>query len=89
MIAIIATLSVRPDRIEPFEARFLQLVAAVKAEEPGARMYQLVRSATDVGDYRVMEVYEDQAALDRHMGSEHFKAAGRDLQVFMTAPLKI
>ena len=46
MIALIATISVKPDKTGPFEAAAHALVAKVKANEPGAQMYQLVKAKT-------------------------------------------
>ena len=49
------------------------------AKEPGTIEYVLHRSSTDPNILYVTEVYEDQAALDAHMGSDHFKSFGGSL----------
>jgi len=76
MIAIIATFSVAEANAEAFEAVAAELVAATNANEPGVRLYTLVRNAKDPTEYRMMELYEDQAAIEAHTASEWYKAAG-------------
>ena len=41
------------------------------------------------GDYYVMELYADQAALDAHGKSEHFKAAGPKFAGLMAGPPEV
>jgi quinol monooxygenase YgiN len=89
MNGIIATLRVKPDRIEAFEARFDRLAIDVEANEPGNHLYQLCKSKTEAGVYKVMEIYEDQAAQDAHMAAPYFKAAGKDFKEMLSAPLEI
>ena len=89
MIAIIATLYVQPDKTSEFETRFLELVRQVKANEPDAQMYQLVKSREEAGVYKVMELYTDQAALDRHFQTEYFRAFGGEARGFMAGEPKI
>lgn len=78
MIAIIATFTVPEDKAEAFEAIAGELVAATNANEPGVKLYTLVRSAAEPTQYRMMELYENQAAIDAHMASEWFRAGGAE-----------
>jgi quinol monooxygenase YgiN len=89
MNGIIATLKVKPDQIAAFEARFDQLALDVESNEPGNHLYQLCKSRTEPGVYKVMEIYEDQAAQDAHLVAPYFKAAGRDFKEMLSAPLEI
>ncbi len=75
-IGVIATLKVQDGKGGEFETVFRDLMAQVKANEPGNLMYQVVKSRTDALTYVVMELYADQAALEAHGKSDHFKAAG-------------
>ncbi|MDO7842216.1 putative quinol monooxygenase [Sphingomonas immobilis] len=79
MIAIIASFTVPEDKAEAFEAIAGELVAATNANEPGVKLYTLARDKKDPTQYRMMELYEDQAAVDTHMASDWFKAAGPKL----------
>ncbi|MGA9796991.1 MAG: antibiotic biosynthesis monooxygenase family protein [Rhizomicrobium sp.] len=75
-IGVIATLKAAEGKGGELENAFRDLAAQVKANEPGNRMYQVFKSRKDADTYIVMEVYADQAALEAHGKSDHFKAAG-------------
>jgi quinol monooxygenase YgiN len=89
MIAIIATFTVAEANAEAFEAVANALVAATRANEPGVKLYTLVRNGKEPTQYRMMELYDDQAAVDSHMASEWFKAAGPKLGPLLDGRLKI
>ncbi len=77
MLAVIAKLNVADGKEAEFEEIMLGLAEQVRANEPGNHLYQLCKDGD--GNYVVMELYEDQAALDAHGASDHFKAAGPKL----------
>ena len=79
MIAVIATLRAKPDKAAEFERLFTQLAAQVRANEGGNIAYQLCRSRTEANTYKVLELYRDEAALEAHRASDHFRAAGPGL----------
>jgi quinol monooxygenase YgiN len=82
MLAIVATLKIKPGTEAEFEAVALALVAAVNADEPGCALYTLSRSATPE-TYVFMERYVDQAALDGHRVTAHYKELGAKMGPFM------
>jgi quinol monooxygenase YgiN len=77
MIGVIATLKIKEGESEAFEKGFLDLAKQVRANEPGNVAYQLTKSRTEPDTYKVLEIYKDQAALEAHGQSEHFKTGGR------------
>lgn len=77
-IGIIARLSIQAGKNEEFERIFNELQAAVRANEPGNNFYACHRTDDDT-TYVVMEQYKDQAALEAHRGSDHFKTIGAKL----------
>jgi quinol monooxygenase YgiN len=83
MIGVVAILKVQPDKAADFEKVFLDLSAKVKANEPGCLMYQLTKSKTEAGTYKVLELYASEDALKAHGGSDYFKAAGAAMGPFM------
>ena len=87
MIGVTAKLNVKPEAAEAFEAVFLDLMDAVKANEPGCLMYQLCKD--EEGNYVVLEMYESEEALAAHGQSEHFKAAGAGFKGKMGGPPEI
>ena len=77
MIAVVATLKVKDGASAEFEAVFRQLAGKVRADEPGNHFYQLAKARDEPNTYKVLELYEDQAALTAHGASEHFRDLGR------------
>ena len=77
-VGIIATLRVQPGKEEAFEGVFAELAAAVRANEPGNSYYRLFRTG-ETGIYKVLECYDNQAALDAHRASDHFRSIGARL----------
>jgi len=75
-IGVVATLKVAEGKNSEFESVFRGLASQVKANEPGNKLYQVCKSKSDSQTYVVMEIYADQAALEAHGKSDHFKAAG-------------
>jgi quinol monooxygenase YgiN len=85
MIGVVATLYVQPDKTAEFEKVFLDLAAKVKANEPGCLMYQLTKSKSEAGVYKVLELYASADALKHHGGTDYFKAAGAAMGPTMAA----
>jgi quinol monooxygenase YgiN len=78
-IGVLATLKVQQGKGAEFEAVFRELAGQVRANEPGNKLYQVFKSRKEENTYVVMEIYQDQAALETHGKSDHFKAAGPKL----------
>lgn len=76
MIGIIATLKVQEAKAAEFEGIFKELAEQVRANEPGNLFYQLTKSRTEPGTYKVLELYSDQDALTHHGQTDYFKAGG-------------
>ncbi len=89
MLGVIATITVQDGKAAEFEAAFAKMVAAVKANEPGNHMYALWKPQDGSHDYRVVEIYEDAAALEAHAKSDHFREGGRSLRDLVAAPPKV
>ena len=78
-IGVLATLKVQDGKTADFEAVFGELAGQVRANEPGNKLYQVFKSRKEANTYVVMEIYADQAALEAHGKSDHFRAAGPKL----------
>jgi (4S)-4-hydroxy-5-phosphonooxypentane-2,3-dione isomerase len=77
-VSLVARIEAKDGKADELITAFGALFAEV-AKEPGTIEYVLHRSSTDPNILYVTEVYEDQAALDAHMGSDHFKSFGGSL----------
>jgi quinol monooxygenase YgiN len=75
-IGIVATIKIKPGTNEAFEAVAKELMAAVREGEPGNKVYQFCKSRTEPTTYVVLELYVDQAAIEAHGKSEHFRTIG-------------
>ena len=75
-VGVVATIKIKPDTNEAFEAVACEMMAAVRANEPGNKLYQFCKSKTEPTTYVVMELYNDQAALEAHGKSDHFRSIG-------------
>jgi quinol monooxygenase YgiN len=73
-IGLIARVTVKPGAGPEFEAAFAEQAKGVRANEPGNKLYQLVRSRDDDTCYVVMELYDDEAALEAHRNAPHMAA---------------
>ena len=74
-IGVIATIRVLPGKEAEFEGVFAELAPAVAANEPGNSYYRLFRTA-EAGVYKVLECYDDPAAVEAHRASSHFREIG-------------
>ncbi len=87
MIALIARLNVAEGKGAEFEKAMLALASQVRANEPGNELYTLCKDAE--GNYLVMELYRDEAALAAHGQSAHFKASGASFKGLMAGAPQI
>ena len=79
MIGVVATLKIAEGKEAEFEQVAKDLMAKVKANEPGTLTYQLYKSKKDANTYIFMEQYANEEALKAHGQTEYFKAAGQKL----------
>ena len=86
MIGVTAKLNVKPEAAEEFEGVFLDLMDAVKANEPGCLIYQFAETTMAT---TVLELYESEEALAAHGQSDHFKAAGAGFKGKMGGPPEV
>jgi quinol monooxygenase YgiN len=68
-------MKVKPGMEKEFEREASNLVARVNAGEPACKLYTLCRGQTP-NTYVMLERYIDQAALDYHRSSGHYKEVG-------------
>ncbi len=82
-VGVLATIRIQAGKNAEFEAVAQEMMAAVRANEPGNKMYQFCKSKKEDTTYVVMELYADQAALEAHGQSNHFKTIGPKMGPFM------
>ena len=72
MIKIVAKMFVKPECVEDFKAQAKELVQKSAAEE-GNVSYTLNQSTSDPCALAFIEFWKDQAAIESHNASEHFR----------------
>lgn len=73
-IGVIARVTIVPGKGKEFEAAFAVQAKGVRANEPGNKLYQLVKSREDDNVYVVMELYDSDADLEAHRSAAHMVA---------------
>lgn len=81
MIVQHATIPIDPEEREAAIETLTELGEASRAE-PGVVEYRVVADIDDENTVRVIEQYEDDAAVDAHMTSDHFEAFQGELPAF-------
>ena len=76
-VGVVATLTIAEGKNADFEAVFSDLMKAVRENEPGNEFYSVFRCKDNPQQYRVLERYVDQAALEAHGKSDHFRARSK------------
>ena len=84
-VGVVATLTVAAGKNADFEAAFGELMAAVRENEPGNEFYSVFQCKDNPQQYKVLERYVDQAALDAHSKSDHYRTIGSKLAPCMAA----
>ena len=72
MIGLVVTLKVKDGKQEEFEGVARELIAAVRANEPGNAQYTLTRKQGSTTEYVFLEQYKSQADLDAHGKTAHY-----------------
>lgn len=88
MLAVVATIKVKPGMEQQFESVAKQLVAQVNANEPGCKLYALHKGEAPL-TYVFLERYVDEEAVKAHRASAHFKDLGRQMGAYMDGPPQI
>jgi autoinducer 2-degrading protein len=73
IIAVAADWRAQPGQEETVRQLLLQAAAAVREHEPGNLLYVAHQDAADPTHFLVYEQYADQAALEAHRDSAHYK----------------
>jgi quinol monooxygenase YgiN len=83
--SIVATLKAKAGQEAEFQTAALNLVAAVRANEPGCLLYTLSKGEQP-STFVFMERYASEEAMQAHRATDHFKTLGRAMGAFMDGP---
>lgn len=74
MIVLVAEYTTQDGKAEEVLVALNEMVAAIKADEPGCPLFHVCRSLERPNDFLLYEHYVDEAALQAHRETAHFKA---------------
>jgi quinol monooxygenase YgiN len=85
---MIAVLTAAPGRRDELRAALAALVAPTR-QEPGCRDYRLFELSDEPGTFQMHEAFDDEAALEAHRGTPHFRAFEARADELLGAPLRL
>lgn len=74
MIVLVAKYHVKPGNVANVLAHLEKMKPLVQANEPGCKLYQVSRSSENEHLIMLYELYLDDAALNAHRETAHFKS---------------
>jgi len=74
MIVLVAKYHVKPGHGDAVAAALREMAPLVQAGEPGCTLYHANRSTENPDQFLLYEHYADEAALQAHRETPHFKA---------------
>ena len=72
-ILLVARYKVKPENMAAVLEGLRDMIEAVKAHEPGCLEFKVYRAKDDPERLLLYEVYADEAAIEAHSRTEHFK----------------
>lgn len=71
--AVVVTFQIKPGHLEPFLVLMRANAQSSLTQEPGCRQFDVATDPDSPGEVFLYEVYDDAAAFQVHLDSDHFK----------------
>ncbi|MBC1388197.1 antibiotic biosynthesis monooxygenase [Listeria innocua] len=88
MLHIQAKIQVKPDLVDAFLTE-VNLVIQGSLLEAGNHGYELVRSVKHANTFYLLEKWVDEAAIQFHNSTEHYKRFKREIPAFLASPTEV
>ena len=85
MYVVIVTIEVIPEHVDAFIAASAANHRGTR-EEPGNLRFDVLRDRADPHRFYLYEVYRDEAALDAHKATEHYRVWNETVAPWMARP---
>jgi quinol monooxygenase YgiN len=85
MIGICASFTCQSGKNAEFETLLSEFATTVKANEPGALVYQFCQNKKNKDEYFMLELYANQEALDAHGKTDYMAALVGKIGPFLAA----
>ncbi len=77
MYVVTVEFEIKPEKLQDFRAQMVANARASREREPGCRQFDVCADPAKPGLIFLYEVYDNRAAFDAHLATEHFKAFDR------------
>lgn len=86
MVVLHVTVQVKPAHVNEYFAAVRHDAEHSEADEPGCLRFDVVQDRDDRNRFYLYEVYRDEAALEAHRQSPHFKLYAEKTSDWLAAP---
>ena len=83
MYVVTVDLQVKPEFIANFQEAMLVNARSSLLKEPGCRRFDVSVDENDPGHFFLFEVYDDEAAFQKHMTMDHFATVNRVIEPYI------
>jgi (4S)-4-hydroxy-5-phosphonooxypentane-2,3-dione isomerase len=70
--ALVVEFRIKPSYIEAFAIAISDNARLSRESEPGCRQFDVCRDPADASVFFLYELYDDEAAIQAHLGAPHF-----------------
>ncbi len=77
MYVVTVEFDIKAEQLDEFRAQMIANATASREREPGCRQFEVCADPAKPQAIYLYEVYDDRAAFDAHLASEHFKTFDR------------
>ena len=80
MYVVTVNFQIQPEHVAEFQAAMLVNARSAVEKEPGCRRFDVTVDENDPAHFFLFEVYDDEAAFQKHMTMDHFATVGRVIE---------
>ena len=83
MYVVTVHFQVKPEHVADFQAAMLINARSSVEKEPGCRRFDVTVDEKDPAHFFLFEVYDDEAAFQKHMTMDHFATVNQVIEPFI------
>ena len=80
MYVVTVNFQIKPEHVAEFQAAMLVNARSSVEKEPGCRRFDITVDENDPAHFFLFEVYDDEAAFQKHMTMDHFATVNRVIE---------
>ncbi len=86
MVVLHVTVQVKPEHVAQFLTQVRYDAEHSERDEPGCLRFDVIQDRDDPNRFYYYEVYRDEAALEAHRQTAHFRLYSETVQPWLAAP---